>query len=123
MATSETVEDILGSNIPPLPKKRSPRRPQQAAMVEKKEPIGVKRNTIRIILEDNENIPPTGQFFGFNGRGYIIRPGEEVDVPPGIVDILNNAETSVAIVDPRSGKVVGHRKRMRFPYRLLSQAA
>ena len=118
-----TNESILGENIPPAPKKRAPRNPASAPM-ERKPPIGMaKAGYIRIILEENDNIPPTGQFFGINGKGYIIRPGEEVDVPAGIVDILNNAETSTALIDPRSGKIMGHRKRMRFPYRLVQSKA
>jgi hypothetical protein len=75
---------------------------------------------VRIVLEDNDNIPPTGQFFGHNGRTYMVQSGVEVDVPMGIIDILNNAVTTVPIIDPKSLQVVGFRHRQRLPYRMVA---
>ena len=76
--------------------------------------------TRRIILEENEAIPPTGLFLGINGRSYLLRPGEEVDVPMGIIEILNNATMSTPVVDPQSLQVLGYRERMRYPYRVVT---
>jgi hypothetical protein len=75
---------------------------------------------IRIVLEQNDNIPPTGQFFGLNGKGYMLKPGLEADVPPGIVSILNDAVMSVPNIDPNTKQVVSFQDRLRFPYRIIA---
>lgn len=76
---------------------------------------------VKIILEENDDIPPTGLFVSLNGRGYIIRPGEEVSVPKGVVEILEHAITSAPQVDPSTRQVVGYRDRLRYPFRFVSQ--
>jgi hypothetical protein len=76
---------------------------------------------VRIILEESEEIPPTGQFVGLNGRTWIIRPGEEVEVPQGVVEVLQNAVTRVPVVDPQTRQVVDYRDRTRLPFRILSR--
>ena len=78
---------------------------------------------VRIVLEDNDNIPPTGQFFGHNGRGFILRSGEEADVPPELIGILNDAVWDAPIVDSQTQQIIGYRKRLRFPYRILGTVA
>ena len=75
--------------------------------------------TTRIILEENDNIPPTGQFFGFNGRNFMLRPGEVANVPQGIIDILDNAVQKQPMKDPTTLKVMGYRDKLRFPYRVV----
>ena len=71
---------------------------------------------VRIVLEENEHIPPTGLFVGDNGVGYMLRPGEEVAVPPGVLEILNNAVTSVPVVDPQTLEVIDYRSKKMYPY-------
>ena len=75
---------------------------------------------VRIMLEEQDNIPPTGQFIGLQGVGYILRPGEEVDVPLPLLSVLNDAIESVPQVDPITRRVVGYRDRRRLPYRILN---
>jgi hypothetical protein len=74
---------------------------------------------VRIVLEENDNIPPTGQFISLNGRTWMLRPGEEADVPYGVVNILNDAVQETPQIDQATKQVVGYRKRLRFPYRVV----
>lgn len=85
-------------------------------------PIGMPK-TLRIVLDETDNMAPTGQMVSLNGRAFLIRPGEEVDLPLGVIEVLDNAVMAVPIVDPQTLKVVGHRPRLRFPYRVVKRAA
>jgi hypothetical protein len=73
---------------------------------------------VKIQLEEVDNMSPTGQFFGLNGKGFNLRPGEPAIVPMGILSILNDALMSVAVLDGNQ-TVTGYRDRLRFPYRIL----
>jgi len=75
------------------------------------------KNTTRIMLEENEHIPPTGQFFGINGRGYLLKAGEEAEVPNSLIEVLNHAIQSKPVTDPATRQVIGYRDSLRFPYR------
>jgi hypothetical protein len=72
---------------------------------------------VRIVLEDNPDIPPTGLFLQYNGMPYMLRSGVEVEVPVFLLEVLDNAVTRVPIQDPQTLKVIEWRKRQRFPYR------
>ena len=86
------------------------------AAVESAAPPKVKR--VKIILEENDAIPPTGQFFGVNGTGYQIQPGKEVEVPEFLLDVIDNAVTTKPVLN-EDNQVVGHRDVPRFPYRII----
>ena len=79
--------------------------------------------TKRIIIEEGEHIPPTGLFVALNGRGYLIQPGVEVNVPVGIIEILENAKYDAPIIDPLTRRVTGTSKRSRISYRILEKQA
>lgn len=79
-----------------------------------------KGERVRIQLEEADDIPPTGQFIGLNGVGYILRPGVPVDVPIGVKEILDNAVIDVPQVDPNTQQIIGTRPKMRYPYRLVN---
>lgn len=79
-------------------------------------PAKVKR--VKIILDENDAIPPGGQFFGVNGTGYQIQPGKEVDVPEFLLDVLDNAVTTKPVMND-DGQVIGYRDVPRFSYRIV----
>jgi hypothetical protein len=78
---------------------------------------------VTIVLEENDNIPPTGQFFAINGKTFMLRPGEPAEVPRSIINVLEQAVQDVPQIDPTTRQVVGYRKRLRFPYRIVQLAA
>lgn len=86
---------------------------------DKAKPVNVEPRTT-IVLEDNEQIPPTGQFFGVQGVGYVLRPGEPAAVPDGLLNVLDTAIISVPVKDT-SDVVIGYRDRLRFPYRVITE--
>lgn len=75
--------------------------------------------TVKIYLEENEHIPPNGQFVGINGKGWLIPPGVPVEVPEGVCEILDNATELVPIKNPATQQVVGWKTKQRYPYRRL----
>ena len=94
---------------------------EQLAAPDKPTPIPVRTAAVvKIVLEDNEFIPPTGLFVGVNGKSYLIRSGVPVMVNPGILDVLDHAIMSVAVRDPQTLQVIGHRERQRYPYKRIA---
>lgn len=80
----------------------------------------VKSKMTKILLEENDDIPPTGLYVGHNGRGYLVKAGVPVDVPPHVLEILDNAKMSSPVLDPGTKQIVGYRERLRYPYRRVS---
>ena len=79
--------------------------------------------TIRIIIEENDAIPPTGLFNGLNGRGYVVQAGVEVNVPAALIEILDNAKFDAPVIDPMTRRVTGTSRRSRFSYRVIQKEA
>lgn len=75
---------------------------------------------IKIMLEDNDNVPPGGQFISVDGVAYLLQPNVEVAVPVSVLEVLDNATMSVPIVD-LDKNVIGYRDRLRFPYRTIRE--
>lgn len=82
-------------------------------------PVGMPAR-VKIQLEENDDIPPTGLFLGHNGTGYLLRTGEPIEVPRYLLEILDHAVMSAPTTDPGTKQVVGYRERMRYPYRFVS---
>lgn len=81
-----------------------------------KAPVNERR--VWIVLEDNDEIPPGGQFLQVDGRPYQLRAGEPAHVPVSLVDVLDHAIKSVPVCDDNRN-VIGYRDRLRLPYRVL----
>ena len=99
----------------PAPVQAAPAPAPAPAPAKPKGPAPVKK--VRILLEENDEVPPTGLFLSVNGVGYVLRAGEEAEVPEFLLDVLRHAETSV----PRTegDRVVGYKNKSRFPFRIL----
>ena len=111
---ADTPAADAAAELTPARKAAATRAAKAAA--ESAAPPKVKR--VKIILEENDAIPPTGQFFGVNGTGYQIQPGKEVEVPEFLLDVIDNAVTTKPVLN-EDNQVVGHRDVPRFPYRII----
>lgn len=80
-----------------------------------------KDERITIVLEDNDDIPPGGQFIGVDGVGYKLQSGVEAKVPRSILEVLDAAVMSVAVKNAEH-QVIGYRDRLRFPYRIITSS-
>lgn len=114
------MSDELGTNLDepvsaPAPKVQRAKAAPAAATVPA---VGMPKTT-RIQLEESVDIPPNGLFIGHNGRGYLLKAGEPVDVPDFLLNILNDAMVLAPQVDPTTKQVIGYRERLRYPYRQL----
>jgi hypothetical protein len=72
-----------------------------------------------IVLEEDSAIPPTGLYISANGRPYLLMAGVEAQVPQEVISVLNDAVTSIPVIDPQTQRVTGYRSRLRFPYRRI----
>lgn len=77
---------------------------------------------VKIILEENSNIPRTGQFFGVNGATYMLKPGHVAAVPQALIDVLENAVEHIPVIEEGSLRLIDMRPRHRYPFRILGDA-
>lgn len=126
-APDDTPSDIPAPTAPVEKlrrKKRTPAAPAEepaeaVAVVEVNQVEEMRRaKRVKIILEENDAIPPGGQFFGVQGTGYQIQPGKPVDVPEFLLGVIDNAVASKPVFN-EDGQVVGYREVPRFPYRVI----
>lgn len=104
-----TVGDTAEAEVTAQPAPQAPRKTKK----------GPKAHYIKIELAENDEIPPSGLFLSVNDRAYLLQPGMEADVPPGVVDVLDNAVMATPRIDPQTKRVVGYKERLRYPYRRL----
>lgn len=79
-------------------------------------PAGDKSDWVKIVLADSDDIPPTGLPVGDNGVLYILQPGVEALVPPGVVEILSNAVVLMPVQDKDTLQIVNTRPRQMYPF-------
>tara|TARA_B100000795_G_scaffold233299_1_gene191966 strand:+ start:1980 stop:2456 length:477 start_codon:yes stop_codon:yes gene_type:complete len=88
--------------------------------LEGKDMSGVKR--VKIIIHESADPNAVNPVFvGVNGKGYTISRGEEVDVPTGVVEVLNNArETLYERKKDEYGKeYLSPREALSYPFSIL----
>lgn len=108
---TDAAAALAGEPLDPTPQKAAPKKAAKPAAEVK----------VKIMLEDNDQIPPGGQFIQVDGRSFLIQAGHEVEVPRSVVDVLDHAIMSVAVTDDYNS-VIGYRDRLRFPYRVITEA-
>lgn len=89
----------------------------------KKPAAATKKATVKrvtIVLEENDEMPPSGLFLSHNGVGYNLRAGEEASVPEYLLEVLDNA--SLAIPRTDGDRIIEYRARSRFPYRIIKES-
>lgn len=86
----------------------------------KKATAAKKVSTTKIILQKNDEIPPSGLFIGHNGVGYMLKPGVPVDVPDFLLDVLDNAVVSKPVLG-EDGKIARMEDSPRFPYQVVRE--
>lgn len=74
-------------------------------------------NYVWIILDDNDDIPPSGLFLGHNGTGFMLQTGVPAHVPEHLLGVLDDAIMQAPILDDRTKQVIGFRPRPRYTYR------
>ncbi len=129
-APDDTPSDIPAPTAPVEKlqrKKRTPaapaaiaEEPAETLVVGAVNPVEEMRRAkrVKIVLEENDAIPPGGQFFGVNGVGYQVQPGKQVEVPEFLLGVIDNAVASKPVFND-DGQVVGYREVPRFPYRVI----
>lgn len=116
------MEDVAGSDaVVKTASAPKAKKPAKKAKKPAKAPTTTAKSLglTKIILEENDDIPPTGLFLGVNGRGYLVATGVEVDVNASVLDVLNNAIMDAPQLNAKQ-QVVGYRPRMRYPYRVVT---
>lgn len=106
-------EAFSGDDDNVIARVKAPPKKAAAAPPKEKEPH------VWIRLEDNDKIPPTGQFFSLNGRTWVLRVGVPARVPQALLNVLNDATEAVPQLDSDGMKVTGFRERLRFAYTLV----
>lgn len=72
---------------------------------------------VTIIVDEPNNSPSSQQFFGLNGKGFLITFGEKVRVPRALLNVLNECVETRSI--PQQGGGVVERDSLRFSYRIV----
>ncbi len=102
------------SNLPPQPGSPPPAKGVRKVVM----PNSKNVRTKVIMLEENPDIPPTGQFIGHNGNAYMLKPGIWTEVPLPLIEVLDQAVKMVPVVNPDSGQIIDWRNSLRYPYRV-----
>ena len=117
------IEDVFGPGeaepVAPEPIKTSVSKPSHKA---KPKPAAKKDDVERtlVVLQKNDEIPPSGLFIGHNGVGYKLMAGKKANVPNFLLDILDNAVVKKPMMDD-DGRIAGYEDSPRFPYQVVRE--
>lgn len=91
-------------------------------VIELTKPIGMPKSRW-VVLDDNDDIPPTGLFVGHNGIGFMLQTGIPALVPEHILGILDDAVMEAPVIDPKTKQIIAYRPRPRYTYREVPEPA
>jgi len=117
------IEDVFGpgEEAPETPEtsKADVSKPSHKA---KAKPAAKKDEVKRtwIILQKNDEIPPSGLYIGLNGTGYKLLAGKKANVPDFLLDVLDNAVIKKPVMDD-DGRIAGYEDSPRFPYQVVRE--
>ena len=74
----------------------------------------------RVIINENEKFPMEGVFVSLNGYAYQIKPGEEIDLPRPVLEMLDTRFTDVPITD-REGRIIDTKQVKRVTYTVIKR--
>ena len=73
-----------------------------------------------IVLQKNDEIPPSGLYIGHNGVGYNLKSGKKAHVPDFLLDVLDNAVVKKPIMGD-DGRITGYEDSPRFAYQVVRE--
>lgn len=71
-----------------------------------------------IKLNDNEEMPPSGQFFQVNGRFFILKAEIWHRVPSFLLGVIDHAVAEKPVIDDQL-RLIGTRAQKRFTYEIF----
>jgi len=71
-----------------------------------------------IVLQKNDDIPPSGLFIGHNGTGYNLKASKKVEVPNFLLNVLDDAVVNKPVVGD-NGRISHYEASPRFPYTVV----
>lgn len=119
MSEAETQTTETAAVQPRAPRARRGRQPAEEP--EYKDWLTAKddKEDYEIIkLNDNEEMPPTGQFFQVNGRFFILQAEIWHRVPSFLLGVIDHAISDKPVVNEQL-QLVGTRSQKRFTYEVF----
>jgi hypothetical protein len=120
MSDDNDIENVFGGEVEksaPAPASASLKKPSH----KKATPAAsgpAKVEYVRIKLAHSRDIPPSGLYLGHNGKGYLLKPGIEANVPEFLLDVLDNAVMKKPVTGA-NGQVESWEDQPRFMYSII----
>lgn len=122
MAKSETKNADTEKDVLERSAKAQLAAEKEDAAVDVTEDVEEKEKKYRVILHEQQNTDNSHQqFFGVNGKSYLLRRGEEATIPASVLEILRNSIYTFIDKNPETGDET-ERKVPRFSFTVLGEA-